>query len=105
MLFTSFLKLCDRGLNPNLVITELPCTDSVSYYSRIYGVKGADRMTTLVQSDLCSMASGFCAHCTYLTVKNLGFSKLQFFPMHTELMQQHTMVAEVRECKRLNGLQ
>ena len=36
------------------------CT--LSYYSRIYDAKGADRMPTLVQSDQCSVALLVCVH-------------------------------------------
>ena len=58
-------------------------------------------MATIVQPDQCSNGHLVGVHnvCTYLTVQNLGFNKLQsVFSMYiyTEVMQSNTMVAEVR---------
>ena len=54
------------------------CT--VSYYSRIYSAKGADRMATLVQSDHISKGTWFVytMFVHILLSKNLGFSKLLY---------------------------
>ena len=57
-------------------------------------------MSIIVQSDQCSKGHLVRVHnvCTYLTVENLGFSKLQsVFPMHMYIEVQRTMVAEVKD--------
>ena len=77
------------------------CT--VSYYSRINGAKDADRNATLVQSNQCSKVIWFvCTKFAHILLfKNLGFGKLQHFSYvhvkYTELMQHHTMVAEIKD--------
>ena len=74
----------------------------MSYYSRDYGAKGADRMATLVQSDQCSEGHLVCLHnvCTEITVQKLKDSanySIYTMYMCTELIQQHTMVAGVKD--------
>ena len=60
------------------MLDEVLDSCTVSYFSRIYDANGADRMVTLLQSDL------VCVHivCTYLTVQKLRIQQSIVFPMY-----------------------